>query len=122
MRVSPTNYADATRLAVGLVAVLYGAAGVLAGFSTRRITLAGFAYVAAVLAAIILGNAIIFGFKRLTLRRAEAGVREAVTKRDGDAFARLIIRQEMARAIQPVGGIALTLGFLAAIIVFRQWH
>lgn len=122
MRVSPTEYRDATRIAMLLVSILYFVAGGVAGLSTRHFELTGFAYMAALLAVIVLCNGIILLLQRATLPGIERQLQAAIAVRDGTAFARHIIRREMAKIIQPVGGITLTIGFLAEIIAFRLWH
>lgn len=122
MRISPTDYADATRAGTLMVAVLYFMGGVLVGVSTRRIEITGALYIAALLAAILICNIIILVFQRITLPKIETQLSTAITAGNGPGFARHIIRREMAKVIQPVGGIALTLGFLAEITVSRLWH
>lgn len=122
MRVSPTDYSAATRTALTIIPGLYFIAGLLTGFSTRRITLTGTRYVLALLAAVILCNLLILLYQRLILPKAEAAVKAAIAAQDGNGFAQSIIRREMARIIQPVGGAALTIGFLLEIIVLHLWH
>lgn len=122
MRVSPSNYSEATRAAVIILAGIYAGAGILMGFSTRNIEIAGTRYILALLAALAICNGIIFLFQRLSLPKAEALLQHAITTRDGDGFARHIIRREMAKRLQPVGGIAFSIGFLAAIIACRLAH
>jgi|GEM_PF-6768548 predicted metal-dependent RNase len=121
MRVSPTDYKDATRMAAAITFVLYGAAGMLLGLSTRRLELGGALYVLAMLGVIIFGNTIIWFFRKTRLPRAEAELQAAIAKRDGPAFARLIVRREATRLIQPIGGIALTLGFAAELAALHLW-
>jgi Zn-dependent protease len=119
MRVSPSDYSDATRAALVMSCVIYAVAGALVGASTRRIHEAGIGFIVAILGALVLCNAIIYLFQRLSLPKAEGAVQTAIAAQDGDGFARGIIRREMARAIQPTGGIALSIGFLVAVIATR---
>jgi hypothetical protein len=121
MRVSPTDYADATRIAERLVWLLYGGAGILVGVSTRRIELTGPRYILALIFALLVCNLVLFMFQRISLPKVELQLDAAVAARDGPAFERHIIRREMAKIIQPSGGIALTLGFLAEIAVSHLW-
>jgi len=121
MRVSPTDYADATRIAERLVWLLYGCAGILIGVSTRRIELTGLRYVLALIFALLVCNLVLFMFQRISLPKVELQLDAAVAARDGRAFERHIIRREMAKIIQPSGGLALTLGFLAEIIFSHLW-
>jgi hypothetical protein len=122
MRVSPTDYADATRVATWMVAGLYFIAGLVIGVSTRGFALQGGAHLLALLLALILCNAIIWGFQRLSLPRIERQLQQAIAARSGPGFARQIIRREMAKILQPVGGIAFTIGFLTEIIVVLLWR
>ena len=121
MRISPEDFKDATRLAAGIVTVLYGAAGILIGFSTRRIALPAPHYLLALLAALLLCNLIIRIFQRITLPKAEAGLNAAIAARDGEGFARFIMRREIARLAQPWGGLAFSIGFLAEITLRHLW-
>ncbi len=122
MRVSPTNYAEATRAATILVSVLYGAAGVMVGFSARKLHLAPAMFMLAVIVALAVCNGIIYLFQRMNLPKSELALAAAIEARDGDGFATSIMKREMAKAIQPVGGIAYSIGFLAMIIACRLWH
>jgi hypothetical protein len=121
MRVSPTHYAEATRAATLMVCGLYFMGGVLVAVSTRRIEITGGLYIAALLTAIIVCNLIIFIFQRITLPKIESQLQAAISEGNGPEFARHIIRREMAKIIQPIGGLALTIGFLAEITVSRLW-
>ena len=116
MRVSPTNYAEATRASIIIISGIYTIAGLLVGFSTRNIKLSGIAFILALLAALAVCNGIIFLFQRLSLPKAEAQLAQAISTHDGEGFARHIIRREMAKQVQPIGGIAFSIGFLVAVI------
>jgi hypothetical protein len=122
MRVSPTDYADATRVATWMVAALYFLAGLVIGVSARHFALQGGAHLLALLLSALLCNAIILGFQRFSLPRIERQLQQAIAARSGPAFARQIIRREMAKILQPVGGIAFTIGFLTEIIVVLVWR
>ncbi len=122
MRVSPTNYSEATRAAIIMISGIYAIAGLLVGFSTRNIKLTGIAYIAALLGALALCNGIIFLFQWLSLPKAEAQLTHAISTHDGEGFARHIIRREMARRVQPIGGIAFSIGFLVAVIACLLMH
>jgi hypothetical protein len=122
MRVSPTDYADATRVATWMVAGLYLVAGIVIGVSTRHFALQGGAHLLALLLSLALCNAIIWGFQRLSLPRIERQLQRAIAARSGPGFARQIIRREMAKILQPVGGIAFTIGFLTELIVVLLWR
>jgi uncharacterized membrane protein YgdD (TMEM256/DUF423 family) len=119
MQVSTTNYRDATRLAGLLVILLYGAAGILLAYSARRIALPLYKIEYGDIAAILLINVILALFKRFALPRAELQLSQAISTRNADLFASAIIKREMARLIQPVGGIALTVGFAACFIALH---
>jgi hypothetical protein len=56
------------------------------------------------------------------LPRIERQLQQAIAARSGPGFARQIIRREMAKILQPVGGIAFTIGFLTEIIVVLLWR
>jgi uncharacterized membrane protein YgdD (TMEM256/DUF423 family) len=58
----------------------------------------------------------------MNLPKSELALAAAIEARDGDGFATSIMKREMAKAIQPVGGIAFSIGFLAMIIACRLWH
>ena len=122
MRVSPTNYADATRAATLIVSILYALAGILVGFSTRKLHATAPVFMTEVIVALLVCNGIIYLFQRLSLPKTELALATAISARDGEGFARSIISREMAKAIQPTGGIAFSIGFLASIIVCRLWH
>lgn len=122
MRVSPTNYADATRAATIIVSILYTLGGILVGFSTRKLHTTAPMFMVSVIIVLLLCNGIIYLFQRLSLPKTQLALETAISARDGEGFARSIIRREMAKAIQPTGGIAFSIGYLASIIACRLWH
>ena len=122
MRVSLADYSDASRVAVYIVCGSYAVAGVIVGISTRRFELSGLIDILALSGALLVCNGIILIYQRFSLPKIEAQLQIAVGTRDGPGFARHIIRREMAKRIQPTGGIAFSIGFLAAVIVCRFWH
>jgi uncharacterized membrane protein YgdD (TMEM256/DUF423 family) len=105
-----------------MVAALYFLAGLVIGVSARHFALQGGAHLLALLLSALLCNAIILGFQRFSLPRIERQLQQAIAARSGPAFARQIIRREMAKILQPVGGIAFTIGFLTEIIVVLVWR
>jgi uncharacterized membrane protein YgdD (TMEM256/DUF423 family) len=119
MRVSTNNYRDATRLCSGLTAALYGVAGILLAYSARRLALPPTFYMLAIAGAILAANAIIYGLQKVTLPKAETQLAKVIADQNGGLFINTILRREMARLIQPLGGLAFTIGFLAAIIALR---
>jgi hypothetical protein len=119
MRVSANNYRDATRLATGLVSVLYFIAGVLLAFSARRVALPPAIYMAGIMGVILACNLAVWGFQKILLPKAELRLRHAIDTNDADLFLTAILKRETARLAQPVGGLGLTIGILTAFIVLR---
>ena len=105
-----------------IVIVLYFMAVCLAAFSLRQLDHAGRWFALGLLGAILACNLVIWLLQKITLPKAQSSLDEAVARRDGPAFGKFIIRREMARIIQPVGGIALTAGLVLVVIVLRRWH
>jgi hypothetical protein len=118
--VSPGNFRSATRIALAIISVTYFVAGGLIGFSMRHLPASGWRGASQLLGAVLLCNGIIWILQRLQLPRAEARLAQAIATQDGEDFARHIIRREMARAIQPSGGIAMTLGLLLMTLLLRE--
>ena len=118
--VSPGNYSGATRIAVVIISTVYFGAGCLISLSMRHLTGTGYRAALQILAAIVLCNGVIWILQRIQLPKAEARLKQAIATQDGDGFARQIIRREMAKAIQPAGGIAMTIGLLATILLLGQ--
>jgi hypothetical protein len=119
--VSPGNYSGATRVARVIISTVYFIAGCLISFSMRHLPGTGQRAALQILAAIVLCNGVIWVLQRIQLPKAEARLKQAIDAQDGDGFARQIIRREMAKAIQPVGGIAMTIGLLVAILLVRHF-
>jgi hypothetical protein len=118
--VSPGNYSGATRIALAVISVTYFGAGCLIGFSMRHLPHSGWRGALQILGAILLCNGVIWILQRLQLPRAEARLSQAIAQQDEEGFARQIIRREMARAIQPTGGIAMTLGLLLMTLLLHE--
>ncbi len=74
MRVSPTDYADATRVATWMVAGLYFLAGLVIGVSARHFALQGGAHLLALLLSALLCNAIILGLPAFLLAAHRAAI------------------------------------------------
>jgi hypothetical protein len=120
--VSPSDYGAVTRMARIIVMVVYFIAGILVGISIRGLDHPGRKFLPGLIGAIILTNAVIWLFAKVTLPRTQARLDAAIAARDGVGFERQIIKREMTRLIQPFGGIALTIGVVLTVIVLRQWH
>ncbi len=118
--VSPGNYSVATRVALVTISIVYFIAGCLISLSMRHLPGTGYRAALQILTATLLCNAVIWILQRIQLPRAEARLKQAIAAQDGEGFARQIIRREMAKAIQPAGGIAMTIGLLGAVLLLRQ--
>jgi hypothetical protein len=117
--VSPNNYRGATRIALVIISAIYFVAGCLISFSMRHLPGTGLRGAMQILVAIILCNGVIWVFQRIQLPAAERRLAQAVALKDKEGFARQIIRREMAKAIQPAGGIAMTIGLLLMVLLLR---
>jgi hypothetical protein len=122
IRVSPTDYRGATRMALIIISATYFIAGGMVSFSMRHLKQTGLHFIIQILVAIVLCNAVIWIFQKIRLPKVDAELARAIAASDGPGFARHIIRREMAKAIQPAGGIAFTLGLLSVVIGLRQLH
>jgi hypothetical protein len=122
MRISPSDYGDATRFAHYVVAILFAGAGALVAFSMRRITLTSWHLAAAIVTALVVCNVAAYLLQRISLPKLELRLASAIKAKNGDEFFKTIIRREMAKLYQPIGGLALTIGFLAEITVSQTWH
>jgi NAD/NADP transhydrogenase beta subunit len=120
--ISPSDYSAATSMARIIVPAIYFIAGILVGFSLRGLVHPGKAFLPGLIGAIIVTNLVIWMFAKISLPKAQARLDEAIAVRDGQNFARYIIKREMTRMIQPFGGMALTIGLVLTIIALRQWH
>jgi hypothetical protein len=120
--VSTRDYRAATQMAQVIVAVLYLIAGGIVGFSLRGLDRPGGYFIAGLLGAIVFCNGVIWVFRKISLPKVQAQLDAAIAAQDGPGFARNIIRREMTRLIQPVGGLALTIGTLLAVIALREWR
>jgi hypothetical protein len=120
--VSPSDYGAVTRMARIIVMVVYCIAGILVGFSIRGLDHQGRKFLPGLIGAIVLTNAVIWLFAKISLPRTQSRLDEAIAARDGGGFERQIIKREMTRLIQPFGGIALTIGLVVTVIVLRQWR
>jgi hypothetical protein len=120
--VSPSDYGAVTRMARIIVAAVYFIAGILVAISIRGLDHPGRRFLPGLIGAIILTNAVIWLYSKVSLPRTQGRLDAAIAARDGAAFERQIIKREMTRLIQPLGGIALTVGVVLTVIVLRQWH
>jgi hypothetical protein len=120
--VSTRNYRAATQMAQVIISALYFVAGLIVGFSLRGMDRPGGFFIAGLCGAILLCNAVIWLFRKISLPKVQAQLDSAIAAQDGPGFARNIIRREMTRLIQPVGGLALTIGTLVAVIALREWR